>query len=258
MLALGRFTTIDPLAEKYYSISPYAYVANNPLRFIDPTGKSLTDYYNIETGEHLMHVDDDIDEAIAMDRTVYNMLNEEGALSNATAKLCGGISLGTDTNFEIITATLYAEAGYINPNSQESAAIYSVLENRSKTSGKPITDLLKQGIYGYGSTDYNIALSKGKGYAEQDYSSSRHNAARRGAILGMANSMDYSEGAYFWDASVFLDNPTKYSNNYFNKRGHGTTVGTSTNQINFSYTTKVRSTQFMKYNPTSFPNKTWP
>lgn len=33
-----RFTSIDPLAEKYYSISPYAYCNNNPLRYIDPTG----------------------------------------------------------------------------------------------------------------------------------------------------------------------------------------------------------------------------
>jgi hypothetical protein len=33
-----RFTTQDPLAEKYYSISPYAYCANNPMNRIDPTG----------------------------------------------------------------------------------------------------------------------------------------------------------------------------------------------------------------------------
>ena len=32
---------MDPLAEKYYSISPYAYVANNPLRYIDPTGMDI-------------------------------------------------------------------------------------------------------------------------------------------------------------------------------------------------------------------------
>jgi RHS repeat-associated protein len=28
---LGRFLSVDPLAEKYASISPYAYVANNPI-----------------------------------------------------------------------------------------------------------------------------------------------------------------------------------------------------------------------------------
>nr|WP_255351452.1 RHS repeat-associated core domain-containing protein [Dysgonomonas sp. BGC7] len=41
--ALGRFTSIDPHAENYYSISPYAYVANNPMRFIDPDGRDFTD-----------------------------------------------------------------------------------------------------------------------------------------------------------------------------------------------------------------------
>ena len=36
--ALGRFTTPDPLSEKYYHISPYAYCANNPINAIDPNG----------------------------------------------------------------------------------------------------------------------------------------------------------------------------------------------------------------------------
>lgn len=35
---LGRFMQIDPMSAKYPGISPYAYVANNPLAFIDPTG----------------------------------------------------------------------------------------------------------------------------------------------------------------------------------------------------------------------------
>jgi RHS repeat-associated protein len=36
---IPRFTTMDPLAEKYYSISPYAYCANNPVNRIDPDGE---------------------------------------------------------------------------------------------------------------------------------------------------------------------------------------------------------------------------
>ncbi len=37
---LGRFTTIDPMSEKYYSISPYAYCAGNPVNMVDKDGKS--------------------------------------------------------------------------------------------------------------------------------------------------------------------------------------------------------------------------
>ncbi|MBQ0044557.1 MAG: hypothetical protein KBT05_05990, partial [Bacteroidales bacterium] len=38
---LGRWTTVDPLAEKYPGISPYSYCAGNPIMFIDDGGKDL-------------------------------------------------------------------------------------------------------------------------------------------------------------------------------------------------------------------------
>ena len=36
---LGRFMTVDPLAEKYYSESLYTYCYSNPINCIDPNGK---------------------------------------------------------------------------------------------------------------------------------------------------------------------------------------------------------------------------
>ena len=72
--AMGRFTTVDPLAEKYYSISPYAYCAGNPVNRFDPDGmdwytstdgkttywqegnKKVDGYTNSET--YTQHVDD--------------------------------------------------------------------------------------------------------------------------------------------------------------------------------------------------------
>jgi RHS repeat-associated protein len=36
---LGWFNTVDPMAEKYYEINPYAYCGNSPVNRIDPKGK---------------------------------------------------------------------------------------------------------------------------------------------------------------------------------------------------------------------------
>ena len=37
----GRFLQIDPKAQKYPNLSPYAYCADNPLKYIDPDGKVI-------------------------------------------------------------------------------------------------------------------------------------------------------------------------------------------------------------------------
>jgi RHS repeat-associated protein len=46
MADIGRTSTLDPLAEKFTNMSPYSFLNNNPLSFIDPSGmaaKSIVD-----------------------------------------------------------------------------------------------------------------------------------------------------------------------------------------------------------------------
>ncbi len=38
---IGRFDRVDPLAHKYPSLSPYCYVANNPILYVDPDGREI-------------------------------------------------------------------------------------------------------------------------------------------------------------------------------------------------------------------------
>jgi len=213
---LSGWLSVDPMSDKYPSLSPYCYSADNPVVLKDPNGMLITDYYDIKTGEHLEHIDDGIDEAIAINSIVYNALKSDGNLTNQNAKDLGGISLGGNTDFEMIAATLYAEASIKN-SAEECAAIYDVIENRSNVSGKSINEIIKStGIYGYGSKNYNIALSEGKGYNANEYSTSRHNAARKGAMMGILNpnnKLDYSQGAYYWQGSDFA-NHTKGSHAY--------------------------------------------
>lgn len=51
---LGLFTTIDPLAEKYYHVSPYAYCANNPVNAVDPDGRIIS-YLNGVNGKSYIY-----------------------------------------------------------------------------------------------------------------------------------------------------------------------------------------------------------
>ena len=54
---------MDPLAEKYYSVSPYAFCLNNPIRFIDPNDMDVY-RFDDKTGEmHLfLQTDDKFDQ----------------------------------------------------------------------------------------------------------------------------------------------------------------------------------------------------
>ena len=55
---LARFTTQDPLAEKYPWLSPYCHCANNPINAIDPDGREVYMEFNKSTNKlYLLDLD---------------------------------------------------------------------------------------------------------------------------------------------------------------------------------------------------------
>ena len=60
---IRKWLSVDPLADKYPNISPYAYCGWNPIRFVDPDGKDIYRYDN-ETGDIKLYkkTDDNFDQ----------------------------------------------------------------------------------------------------------------------------------------------------------------------------------------------------
>ena len=44
---LSIWLSVDPMSDKYASLSPYNYCANNPVKLVDPNGEEIGNYYDI-------------------------------------------------------------------------------------------------------------------------------------------------------------------------------------------------------------------
>lgn len=114
---LSIWLSVDPMSDKYPSLSPYNYCAWNPMKLVDPNGKEIDDYYNLK-GELIKHteegsnkflvltkgknVDDDLTLALPSPSTVKKM---EGIL-NGRSKLEKGIAVEENGNSSsVVTGT---------------------------------------------------------------------------------------------------------------------------------------------------------
>ena len=82
---LGCWTSVDPMAEKYYHISPYVFCADNPVRNVDSNGKEKIDLLD-KTDENYKFFSDDMnnfsDDANVINIWVHGLKEENGISYN--------------------------------------------------------------------------------------------------------------------------------------------------------------------------------
>ena len=101
-----RFTTMDPLAEKYYSISPYAYCANNPVNLVDKDGTIFTDRSSLFVERYLNEINTVFLEAFKKKMAYQMELNKEGLSKFRIRNLNKRIEKQDDIMSEMLAAGL--------------------------------------------------------------------------------------------------------------------------------------------------------
>ena len=123
---IPRFSTIDPLAEKYYHISPYAYCAGDPVNLVDPDGrkirvtgdqqnttlKVLEDVYggklNFDDDGYIIIIEQTdsknsnsklIAEIINNENIIVDLWTTNGKLTQDGVLFCGGAFMGSETEY---------------------------------------------------------------------------------------------------------------------------------------------------------------
>ena len=147
--ALGRWHVVDPMAEEYYSISPYEYCNNSPIIYIDPTGMLYTGY-TVDRNGYILKINneggDNYDVLYNKEKYSSETKGDYDKTGNKTGiQISKGILLGTDArsmSSKITKGVLYTQDGQLTgktvlnhayevKNDQESVSIMNFLDKNT-------------------------------------------------------------------------------------------------------------------------------
>ncbi|SEF55650.1 RHS repeat-associated core domain-containing protein [Halpernia humi] len=124
---IGRWGVQDVLGEMYYSYSPYSYAANNPLKFIDPTGMWITindgnNNYRYDDGKLYTQNDKtkkwDVEASVKSDSYAGQILSSLTSITGGDKDSFGSKFLGLFSN-DNINASIQDSKDYTGSRSDE-------------------------------------------------------------------------------------------------------------------------------------------
>lgn len=199
----GRFTTIDPMSEKYYNFSPYAYCAGNPVNLLDSDGRFMsthTDQYG-----NVVFVKNDGDNGVYrhfgdINQTKQQVLSQYSSTNTAA----GGEYMGESLHsLSFADMNLYHKTGLIEANTNIMISYYS---NELTSAITNVIDL-KPGLFKYINTaersgDWDIKANYSNGSLLFGKYASPRDAGNFLAGMfsasqgGLSGVIDYGYGVY--------------------------------------------------------------
>ena len=102
----ARWSTQDPLAEKYHSISPYAYCAGNPINLVDPNGMNWYSYADSTGTTQYKYVEGQLSEEEIKSNNYKDLgyTHREGNMYYSLFGIPYEINRSTETKVELISS----------------------------------------------------------------------------------------------------------------------------------------------------------
>ena len=109
---VSLWLNVDPLAEKYPNISPYTYVANNPIKFVDYDGRDFGIYIDLKRKTVTIKAtyyttESDLNSA----NQAIKIWNDASGKYNYTYRNAAGNKVSLKINFELTTSVIKPENG---------------------------------------------------------------------------------------------------------------------------------------------------
>jgi RHS repeat-associated protein len=182
---LGRFMVQDVFAEKYVSMSPYQYAANNPVNLIDINGDSISVNITLGGGQdgrnlYQIHVTGKV-----VDNTSKGLSEKQlNRIAKKISKQVANSFSGKDKNIEYEATADISVASEDNPLNKSDHAIRIIDDIATATGQK---DPKGKNIEGYGTAGQKVVyLEKGTNY-------SRTGAHELGHSFGLSHIKDEIE-----------------------------------------------------------------